>query len=154
MRDLPLPTYPIADLRAPTAPRTSLLRRGTTLPAAHPDESRIEVVWARSDDEVRQAQRLRYRVFAEEMGARLAVPKGSPAGHDIDLCDPFCEHLLVRAPSPDRRSNPVIGTYRVLTPANAQRVGGLYADREFDLPRLRRLRAKMVELGRSCVQPD
>lgn len=33
-------------------------------------------------------------------------------------------------------------------------LGGLYADREFDLPRLRPLRAKMVELGRSCVQPD
>lgn len=113
MRDLPLPTFPIADLRAPAAPRRSLLRRGTTLPAAQPDEARIEVVWARSDDDVRQAQRLRYQVFAEEMGARLAVPKGSPAGHDIDLFDPFCEHLLVRAPSPDRRSNPVIGTYRV-----------------------------------------
>lgn len=88
------------------------------------------------------------------MGARLDLPKESPAGHDIDLFDPFFEHLLVRAPSLDRRSNPVIGTYRVLTPANAQRVGGLYADGEFGLTRLRPLRAKIVEVGRSCVHPD
>ena len=101
MRDLPLPTFPVADLHAPAAPRRSLLRRGTTLPAARPDESRIEVVWARSDDEVRQAQRLRYQVFAEEMCACLAVPKGLPAGYDIDLFDSLCEHLLVSTPSPD-----------------------------------------------------
>jgi putative hemolysin len=42
----------------------------------------------------------------------------------------------------------------VLTPAAAQRVGGLYSETEFDLTRLRPLRDKMVELGRSCVHPD
>jgi len=88
------------------------------------------------------------------MGARLSVPHGSPAGHDIDVFDPFCEHLLVRARHADGEPGPVIGTYRVLTPANAKRVGGLYSDLEFDLTRLRPLRAKMVELGRSCVHPD
>ena len=108
----------------------------------------FEVLWARDDEDIRQAQRLRYLVFAEEMGASLTVPKGSPPGHDIDLFDPFCEHLLVRA------QGAVIGTYRVLTPANALRVGGLYSDAEFDLTRLLSLRAKMVELGRSCIHPD
>ena len=88
------------------------------------------------------------------MGARLTVPAGSPVGHDIDLFDPYCEHLLVRAPARDGRPGPVIGTYRVLTPANARRVGGLYSDNEFDLTRLRPMRGRMVELGRSCVHPD
>jgi putative hemolysin len=111
------------------------------------------VVWARGEEEVRQAQRLRYVVFAEEMGARLSVPNGSPAGHDIDMFDPFCEHLLVRAGSAVGEPGPVIGTYRVLTPAASRRVGGLYSDTEFDLTRLRPLRSKMVELGRSCVHP-
>jgi putative hemolysin len=111
------------------------------------------VVWARDEDDVRQAQRLRHFVFAEEMGARLSVPKGSPAGHDIDVFDPFCEHLLVRAASQGDGPGPVIGTYRLLTPAAAQRVGGLYSDTEFDLTRLRSLRPQMVELGRSCVHP-
>jgi putative hemolysin len=48
----------------------------------------------------------------------------------------------------------VIGTYRVLTPAQAKRIGSTYSDTEFDLTRLRSLRERMVELGRSCVHPD
>jgi putative hemolysin len=107
----------------------------------------IGVSWARHQDEVRAAQRLRYDVFAGEMGARLntTIP-----GHDVDLFDNYCEHLLVR----DQASGQVIGTYRVLTPAQAKRVGSTYSDTEFDLTRLRSLRERMVELGRSCVHPE
>ena len=154
MRDLPLPTMPLAHLRAPPAPRSSLHPPAPDAYAAGPGPARFDVVWARTDDEVRQAQRLRHLVFAGEMGARLSVPKGAPAGHDIDAFDPYCEHLLVRAPATQGRAGLVIGTYRVLTPASAQRAGGLYAETEFDLTRLRPLRSKMVELGRACVHPE
>jgi putative hemolysin len=152
MRELPLPTMPLSDLRAP-APRRSLHPRSPPLESVGNDKAPFEVVWARHDDDVRQAQQLRYLVFADEMGARLSVPQGSPAGHDIDMFDPYCEHLLVRSTGPGGEAGPVIGTYRVLTPAAAKRVGGLYSDTEFDLTRLRPLRGKMVELGRSCVHP-
>jgi len=107
----------------------------------------ITVGWARHLDDVRAAQRLRYDVFVGEMGARVSSPL---AGHDIDLFDDFCEHLLVR----DELTQQVIGTYRVLTPAQARRVGSTYSDTEFDLTRLRDLRERMVELGRSCVHPE
>ncbi|MDP3227291.1 MAG: GNAT family N-acyltransferase [Acidovorax sp.] len=112
-----------------------------------PERGAIQVSWARHQDEVRQAQKLRFDVFAAEMGARLTTPI---PGHDVDLFDDYCEHLLVR----DAQSQQVIGTYRVLTPAQAKRVGGTYSDTEFDLTRLRTLRPRMVELGRSCVHPD
>lgn len=117
--------------------------------ASRPGQERgaIEVTWARHQDEVRQAQRLRYEIFVTEMGARLTSPI---AGHDVDLFDDYCEHLLVR----DAASQQVIGTYRVLTPAQARRVGGTYSDTEFDLTRLRSLRPRMVELGRSCVHHE
>ncbi|OYT98706.1 MAG: ornithine-acyl-ACP acyltransferase [Burkholderiales bacterium PBB1] len=115
----------------------------------------FEVSWARHDDEVRAAQRLRYRVFVTEMGARLTLPRGAPAGHDIDVFDAYCEHLLVRSTDHEAgERGEVVGTYRVLTPAAAKRIGGLYSETEFDLTRLRALRPKMVELGRSCVHPD
>jgi putative hemolysin len=149
MRDLPLPTFPIADLCAPVAPRRSLRPSATDATS----NVALDVVWARDEQDVRQAQQLRHLVFADEMGASLTVPAGAPAGHDIDIFDPFCEHLLVRARTADGEPGPVVGTYRVLTPANAQRVGGLYSDGEFDLTRLRPLRPKMVELGRACVHP-
>ncbi len=120
---------------------------GVTARPARPAPGGITVSWARHQDEVRAAQRLRYEVFAGEMGARLNSPL---PGHDIDLFDNYCEHLLVR----DSATAQVIGTYRVLTPVQAKRVGSTYSDTEFDLTRLRSLRERMVELGRSCVHPD
>jgi putative hemolysin len=154
MRELPLPTLPFSSIGTPDVPRRSLPRQ--TRPDFSPgaEKARFDVVWARDEKDVLEAQQLRHLVFAEEMGARLTVPSGSPPGHDIDMFDPYCEHLLVRAQGADDERGPVIGTYRVLTPASARRVGGFYSDTEFDLTRLRPLRAKMVELGRSCVHPS
>jgi putative hemolysin len=141
MNELPNPTFPLSPV---SLPRGSLHPRAAGDVAA--GTGRITVAWARHLDEVRQAQRLRHAVFAGEMGARLDswIP-----GHDVDLFDDYCEHLLVR----EAESGEVIGTYRVLTAAQAQRVGSFYSDTEFDLVRLRLLRDRMVELGRSCVHP-
>jgi len=116
--------------------------------------TRLSASWAHSEAEVREAQALRYQVFAVEMGARLATPKGAPAGLDIDLFDAYCEHVLVRSGGEDGEPGPVVGTYRVLTPAAAKRAGGLYSDTEFDLTRLRGLRSRVAEIGRSCVHAD
>lgn len=116
--------------------------------------TRLSVSWAQSEAEVREAQALRYQVFAVEMGARLPSPKGAPVGLDIDLFDAHCEHVLVRAEGEDGEPGLVVGTYRVLTPAAAKRAGGFYSDTEFDLTRLRGLRSRVAEIGRSCVHAD
>ncbi|WP_343630692.1 GNAT family N-acyltransferase [Roseateles sp.] len=153
MRDLPLPTLPFSDLRSTEAPRRSL-SAGSSAEAVETARTRFHVGWARTEEEVRQAQRLRYEIFVGEMGARLSPPANAPAGHDVDVFDPFCEHLLVRKLDALGQPAEVIGTYRVLTPEAARRAGGLYSETEFDLTRLRSLRPRMVELGRSCVHPD
>jgi putative hemolysin len=158
MREIPLPTLPLSELLTPVLSRRSLHRR-TQLDehaelAGRRGEVRYEVVWACDQEEVRQAQQLRHLVFVEEMGARLTVPSGTPEGHDADMFDAYCEHLLVRAVMDGGNSDEVVGTYRVLTPEAAKRAGGLYSETEFDLTRLRPLRNRMVELGRSCVHPQ
>ena len=107
----------------------------------------FQITWASNSSEIKEAQRLRYKVFAEEMGANLAA---SSEGLDVDEFDAFCDHLLIR----DQQSLEVVGTYRVLPPHKAQEIGRLYSDSEFDLTRLNHLRPKMVELGRSCVHAD
>lgn len=107
----------------------------------------FHVSMARHEDELREAQRLRWKVFAEEMGARLNSPED---GIDLDLYDPYCEHLLVR----DADNGEVVGTYRILTHAAAKRVGSYYSENEFDLTRLQNLKSRMVEVGRSCVHAD
>ena len=152
MKELPTPTFALSPLTPASLLRGSLHRseQRVASPGSSADAqpgAGIVVSWARHQDEIREAQRLRFQVFAVEMGARLATRL---PGHDVDLFDDFCEHLLVR----DVSSNAVIGTYRVLTPVQAKRVGSTYSDTEFDLVRLRNLRSRMVELGRSCVHAE
>src|SRR5512145_540731 len=102
---------------------------------------------ARSVAEITEAQRIRFKVFGEEMGAKLP---SAELGLDIDRFDKFCDHLLVR----DHGNDKVVGTYRILPPEQARIAGGYYSETEFDLSRLTHLRDRMVEIGRSCVHPD
>jgi putative hemolysin len=150
MREIPTPTFDLSPIALPRGllhrPLQShrLQNQQILAPAGR---SSIQVSWAKHQDEVREAQRLRFDVFATEMGARLQT---TMADHDIDAFDNYCEHLLVR----DVETRQVVGTYRALTPVQAKRVGSTYSDSEFDLTRLRALRPHMVELGRSCVHID
>jgi len=114
---------------------------------AKPKRPAFQITWASSASEIKEAQRLRYKVFAEEMGAKLP---SNPENLDIDEFDAYCDHLLIR----DQESLRVVGTYRVLPPHKALEIGRLYSDSEFDLSRLDHLRPKLVELGRSCVHED
>ncbi|HQR60421.1 MAG TPA: GNAT family N-acyltransferase [Methylophilaceae bacterium] len=98
---------------------------------------------ARTSADVMEAQRLRYKIFAEEMGAKLSGHDGL----DRDGFDPFCDHLLVR----EREYGKVVGTYRILSPAMANEVGGYYSSGEFDLNRIEHLFDHTVEVGRACV---
>ncbi|PLZ03056.1 GNAT family N-acetyltransferase [Burkholderia sp. WAC0059] len=140
MREMSTPTPPLASISFES--HRHLPRARETVTPQH----RLQVAWARSEEELREAQHLRYRIFADEMGARLA----GPAGLDVDEFDPWCDHLIVR----DLDTLRVVGTYRALPPHQAARIGRLYAEGEFDLSRLAHLRPKMVEVGRSCVHPD
>ena len=88
----------------------------------------LHVGLATCETEILEAQKLRYRVFADEMGARLAT---RTPGVDRDIYDPFCEHLIVR----DEAAGRIVGTYRILSPAAARKVGGYYSENEFDLTR-------------------
>ena len=107
---------------------------------------RLHATLAGCESEILAAQRLRYRIFADELGASL--PTRTP-GIDRDIYDPYCEHLIVR----DEAEGCIVGTYRILSPDAARRIGGYYSENEFDLTRLQHLRPRMVEIGRSCIDP-
>jgi putative hemolysin len=106
--------------------------------------TRFSVQVATEGAQVQAAQRLRHRVFAEELGATLhsEVP-----GLDVDEFDVHCDHLIITEDS----SGEVVGTYRMLPPGRTDR---LYSDGEFHLGPLAPLRDGLVETGRSCVHPD
>ncbi len=107
----------------------------------------LSIELATNSTDIEAAQRLRYRVFNGEMGARVT---GRTAGRDEDIFDPWCEHLVVR----DQATEEVVGTYRMLTSDRAKRVGAFYSEGHFDLTRLAHLKPGMVEIGRACIHPD
>ncbi|NBQ89721.1 MAG: GNAT family N-acetyltransferase, partial [Betaproteobacteria bacterium] len=110
----------------------------------------LQVYWARHDEDLKAAQRLRYAVFAEEGGAELAAD-GARLGLDVDEFDAHCEHLIVSLAESTDAPTQVVGTYRVLLPDAARRAGRYYTDTEFDLAALEPLKPTMAELGRSCI---
>jgi L-ornithine Nalpha-acyltransferase len=116
----------------------------------------LEARLARKQAEVRRAQRLRYRVFYREMSA-TANARTLLSRRDVDGFDRICDHLLVldhaRPAFPSRPA--VVGTYRLLRQEVAERHGGFYTAREFNLDDLiaRHRSARFLELGRSCVLP-
>jgi len=109
--------------------------------------ARLSVTLASSPEEVREAQSLRYKMFVQTMGL---ASLSNPEGLDADEFDSFCDHLLVR----DNQTLEVVGTYRLLSPTNARKLGRMYSENEFDLSRLANLRGRMVEAGRACIHPD
>ena len=116
----------------------------------------LEVRLAQSAAEVRQAQKLRYRVFYNE-GAAIADAATMLARRDVDAFDPLCDHLLVIDHAAQirrmRKSPIVVGTYRLLRQEVAEPYGGFYSASEFEIRGMiaRHPNRKFLELGRSCV---
>jgi len=117
----------------------------------------LEVRLAYKKSEIRRAQRLRYKVFYEEMSA-IPGALAMLSRRDEDAYDAVFDHLLVidRGDAGDGRRwrrPKVVGTYRMLRQEVADLHDGFYTQGEYDIAPL--LAAKpdysFMELGRSCV---
>lgn len=108
---------------------------------------RFSVMLAENKDEIEQCLRLRYRVFAQEMGARLS---SNDEGIDKDRFDEFCKHLMVF----DTSTGEVIATTRLLVSEDAKNSGFFYSETEFDLELILSQPGNFMEVGRTCIDPD
>lgn len=109
--------------------------------------ARFVVSFAQHESEVLESQRLRYRIFAVELGAQI---DSGTDGVDRDPYDPWCRHLLVR----DTETGRIVACTRVLTDDQAPNAGGFYSSGEFDLAMIDALPGRVMEIGRTCVDPD
>jgi putative hemolysin len=119
------------------------------------ETGRFTVRLAETDADVAAAQRLRYKVFVEEMGAN-ASPEEHAERRERDEFDPYFDHLLlidnqVAADDPD---GGVAGVYRLMTGAMAAQGVGFYGAGEYDLTKLEDHPSEVLELGRSCVDAE
>jgi len=105
--------------------------------------------------ELDAAQRLRYRVFGEEMGASFSRDTAA-TDRDEDRFDAVCDHLIVLDTTlPGDAPDQIVGTYRLLRDEVATRTGGFYSADEYEIGTLvaRHEEKRFLELGRSCVLP-
>ena len=108
---------------------------------------KLDCFLAHTEELIKEAQALRYRVFAKEMGAKL---KTEAEGLDYDEVDSYCEHLVVY----DNSKNKIVGYTRLLNQYQAQRLGRYYSQDEFNLDQVLALPGRFLEIGRTCVDPD
>lgn len=110
----------------------------------------LEVFLARSEEEIKASQNLRYRVFCEEMGAD-ASDEMKKQQRDFDEFDEICDHMLVR----DTMTGKIVGSYRLLRRSNLPKGRKFYSSSEYDLSKtLKYFDGEIMELGRSCVDED
>jgi putative hemolysin len=119
-------------------------------PAPSPFQTRL----ATTEADLLSAQRLRYRVFVEELGGD--GPLVDHAGRfEHDEFDGVNDHLILVDTRHDPRNlDHVVGVYRLLRSDQAEGFGRFYCDAEYDLSPLRRSGRRLLELGRSCVSAD
>lgn len=116
------------------------------------EAGRFTVRLAETAADVAAAQRLRYRVFVEEMGA-VPSPAEAETRRECDRFDPYFEHLLLvdtETTDPDIELG-VVGVYRLMRGDRARDGIGFYGATEYDLGLLERHARPTLELGRSCV---
>ena len=108
----------------------------------------FQVRLAQTEADVQAAQQLRYDVFVRELGGGGPMVDHA-AGLERDRFDPYFDHLLLT----DRRSGKLAGVYRVMRSDMAARAGGFYSAAEYNLAPLVQSGRKLLELGRSCLDP-
>jgi len=101
--------------------------------------------FARSEEELKQAQRLRHQIFFPDSQDKNAI--------DQDEFDDYCDHLLVYDTT-DEENKLLIGTYRLLRQSRMQDLDHFYTETEFNIDALKASGEELLELGRSCVHPD
>jgi putative hemolysin len=110
-------------------------------------EKKLTCFIADTDKLIKEAQALRYRVFAQEMGATL---KSGAEGLDVDEVDAYCDHLVVY----DNINDKIVGYTRLLNQDQALKLGRFYSQSEFKLDKVLALPGRFLEIGRTCVDPD
>jgi len=108
---------------------------------------RLEVRFATTPEQILATQKLRYRIFAEELGAQI---DGGADGIDHDEFDRHCRHLMVVEAGSER----IVACTRILTDDRAPSAGGFYSSGEFDLAMLDSLPGRVMEIGRTCVDAE
>lgn len=99
------------------------------------NKGRYGVRMATTDADIAACQALRHRCFFRQSGL------------DRDDFDTQCAHVMIAG------DQGLVGTFRVMILADGSTIDQTYAAISYDLTRLGRFQAPMLEMGRFCIDP-
>lgn len=105
-----------------------------------------EVRLAKNEAERRLVRQLRYKCFVEEEGAHPTAEQ-KKLREEWDGFDSHADYMVVF------HRGEAVGTYRIITREIAK-ITGFYTETEFSLGKIKRVRGRIAEMSRACVDPD
>lgn len=119
------------------------------------NSSQLEIRLAKDQEEIFESQRLRYKVFVDEFGAKVSV-KNKNKSIESDKFDSYCDHLILIDKSVRNLVGKplIVGTLRLLNSTNANKFDGFYSAAEYNLDKMLELKKNLLEIGRACVDKN
>ncbi len=107
----------------------------------------FEVRLTRTKEERKQVRQLRYEVFCLEENAS-ATEEQKNLGEEYDAYDTYADYMAVF------HNNQIVGTYRIIDRNAAEKMGGFYTEKEFNLSKIKSIKGNIAEMSRACVKKD
>ncbi len=130
--------------------KPKLFKQMTKLIAGSMSAGRYDVRLAKTDDEIRLAQKLRYEVLFKESGGKI-TPEMLNTEREEDEWDEVAYHVVVVDTKAEER---VVGTLRLVSSEALAEGQSFYTEHAFDITGLRAHYGKIMELSRACVCPE
>ncbi len=106
-----------------------------------------EVRLTRTKEERKQVRQLRYEVFCLEEDA-YATEEQKNLGEEYDSYDTYADYMAVF------HNGKIVGTYRIIDREAAEKMGGFYTEREYNLSKIKRIKGNIAEMSRACVNAE
>ena len=106
-----------------------------------------EVRLTRTKEERQQVRQLRYDVFCLEENAS-ATEEQKNLGEEYDSYDTYADYMAVF------HNGKIVGTYRIIDREAAEKMGGFYTEREFNLSKIKKVSGNIAEMSRACVNAE
>ena len=106
-----------------------------------------EVRLTRTKEERKQVRQLRYEVFCLEENA-TPTEEQKNLGEEYDAYDTYADYMAVF------HNNKIVGTYRIIDRAAAEKMGGFYTESEFNISKIKSVKSNIAEMSRACVKQE
>ncbi|MBR0212460.1 MAG: GNAT family N-acetyltransferase, partial [Alphaproteobacteria bacterium] len=107
----------------------------------------FEVRLTRTKEERKQVRQLRYEVFCLEEGAGASEEQKN-LGEEYDSYDTYADYMAVF------HNKKIVGTYRIIDRDAAEKMGGFYTEKEFNLSKIKKVKGNIAEMSRACVKQE